>query len=928
MHYSNHLPVLKCHILVFTILLRFFYQPVGRYERVMNSTTFITLVNNVALLLAMGVLYDAFSIRRTGLSFWAKCVAGLLIGLIGITIMSMPLSLVSGVIIDARSILLSVSGLFFGVIPSVIAAVMTICFRLFEGGQGALAGVLIIPASVMIGLLFRWRHQVSVGDDIPIKWNELYVMGVVVHSAMMLCLTALPNAAYKEVLNGIFLPVMFLFPLATVALGVLLSHQFERRKTVQALRESEHRSTLSMQKLEATFAAIPDLLFEMDINGRYYACHTASKDDLVAPEEELLGNTVFDVMPYESATKVIEALRVAQKENVSRGVQVFLPIGDRDGEFELSVSKKPAVDEQPERFIVLSRDISERKKAEQELHIAATAFDSQEGMLITDERHRILRVNNAFTRVTGYNSEEVVGQTPAVLQSGKHQEAFYLDMAKSLKDHNYWQGEIWNKRKSGELYPQYLTITAVQSEAGGITNYVGAFTDITQRKKDEADIHKLAFYDALTGLPNRRSLQERLDSALHSARITKQLGAVLFIDLDNFKNLNDTKGHDLGDQLLVEVAKRLSRCVRNADMVARLGGDEFIIILENLGVDEAALISQVKQIVTKVVSSLHGEFVLEGGVHHSSCSVGVALFNANDSTDEVMKRSDMAMYQAKESGKDTYKFFDPDAEKTLCTLTELEADLRKALPQKQLTLYFQAQYHGDTLIGAEVLLRWVHPQRGVVSPAEFIPLAESTGLIVPIGDWVLRRACQQLQLWQDDAATKHLSLAVNVSARQFCQENFVEEVQSCIDMYGVDPNLLKLELTESLVLIDIEDTIEKMQRLRDLGIRFALDDFGTGYSSLLHLKRLPLDQIKIDHSFIRDIATDPDDAEIVQTIIAMGQNLRLNVIAEGVEYAEQVDFLNQRNCDSFQGYLFGRPEPIEQFAENHFTDIFNQKSIA
>lgn len=283
---------------------------------------------------------------------------------------------------------------------------------------------------------------------------------------------------------------------------------------------------------------------------------------------------------------------------MSRGVQIILPLEGRSREFELSVSIKPSIDNQPERFIVLSRDISERKKAEQELQIAATAFDSQEGMLITDDKHKILRVNNAFTRVTGYSSEEVVGHSPAILQSGQHQSDFYLKMTASLKENNYWQGEIWNKRKSGELYPQYLTITAVQSDGGAISNYVGAFTDITQRKRDEADIHKLAFYDELTGLPNRRSLQERLDSALHSARITEQLGAVLFIDLDNFKNLNDTKGHDLGDQLLVEVAKRLSKCLRNADMVARLGGDEFIIILENLGVNELLLITQVKQIVS------------------------------------------------------------------------------------------------------------------------------------------------------------------------------------------------------------------------------------------------------------------------------------------------------------------------------------------
>lgn len=894
----------------------------------MNSGTFIVLVNNVALLLAMGVLYDAFSTKKSSPSILTRLITGLLIGSIGITIMSMPLSLVSGVIVDARSILLSVSGMFFGVLPTLVAVVMTACFRFIEGGQGVLAGILIISSSAMLGLSYRYWKKRGARKNASVKWYELYLMGIVVHAGMMFCLSVLPTVVFYEVLSGIALQVMLLFPIATVALGVLLSHQEERRKTEIALRESEHRSTLSRQKLEATFAAIPDFLFEMDINGRYYACHTASKDDLVAPEHQLLGSTAFDVMPYESASKVVAALVTAQKKGVSRGVQISLILNGKERQFELSVSKKAVIQGQAERFIVLSRDISDRKRAEQELHIAATAFDSQEGMLITDRKHSILRVNNAFTRVTGYTSEEVIGQTPAILQSGKQSQDFYVQMAESLKVNNYWQGEVWNKRKSGEVYPQYLTITAVQSEGGEITNYVGAFTDITQRKKDEADIHKLAFYDSLTGLPNRRSLQERLDGALRSARITKQLGAVLFIDLDNFKNLNDTQGHDSGDQLLIEVAKRLNQCVRNADMVARLGGDEFIIVLENLGLDDSSILSKVESIVSKVVSALHDEFKLEGGVHHSSCSVGVALFDAEDTIDDVMKRSDMAMYQAKESGKDTYKFFDPDAEKVLCTLTELEADLRKALPQKQLQLYYQAQYCGDVLIGAEVLLRWEHPSKGVISPIEFIPLAESTGLIVPIGDWVLRNACQQLKKWQACEATKDLVLAVNVSARQFSQESFVEEVCSCIELYGINPNLLKLELTESLVLIDIEDTIKKMHLLRQEGIRFALDDFGTGYSSLMHLKRLPLDQIKIDRSFIRDIASDSDDAEIVQTIISMGQNLRLNVIAEGVESDAQVSFLNQFKCDTYQGYLFGRPEPIEVFMGQHFSDVMQHKSIA
>ncbi len=886
----------------------------------MSSDVVLTLLNNVALLLAMGVVYDAISFRRQLPQMVQSLLLGTLIGFMGVIIMSLPLSLVSGVIIDARSILLSVAAFFFGLIPTIIAVVATLAFRIFEGGQGVFAGILIILSSAGIGLCYRYLHRQR-GHIVNVSAYQLYFLGVLVHLAMLLALLSLPQAAIDSVISEVAFPVMLIYPLGTVILGMLLSHQLQRRITERALRKSEREHRISRQHLEATFAAIPDLLFEMDINGHYHACHahSAKAADLAAPIDELIGSSVFDVMPYESAAKVIDALHEADEKGVSRGVQIRLRLEHGERVFELSVSRKSSLSEQA-RFIVLSRDVTERKQAEQELHIAATAFDSQEGMLITDHQFKILRVNNAFTRVTGYSAEEAIGNTPAMLSSGQHDVLFYQKMQQRLKEERYWQGEIWNRRKSGEIYPQYLTITAVQTDGGKVTNYVGAFTDITQRKKDEADIHKLAFYDSLTGLPNRRSLQERLDSGVKACHITEQRGAVLFIDLDNFKKLNDTQGHDCGDQLLVQVAKRLSRCVRNADMVARLGGDEFVIILENLGTDESTVLTQVNQIVSKVVSALHQSYILRGQPYHSSCSVGVALFAAGDRADDIMKRSDMAMYQAKESGKNTFRFFDPDAERTLCTLTELENDLRRALPNKQLEVFFQAQFRDHKLIGAETLLRWCHPERGMVSPAEFIPLAEDTGLIEPIGDWVLRKACKQLSEWQDNPLTQHLTLSVNVSARQFGQQDFVAEVKNCISIYQIDPNLLKIELTESLVLMDIEDTIRKMCALREIGIRFSLDDFGTGYSSLLHLKRLPLDQIKIDQSFIRDITTDPDDAEIVQTIIAMGHNLRLNVIAEGVEDQAQQQFLESKNCCTYQGYLFGRPEPIADFEQHYLSE--------
>ncbi|MGH1462802.1 MAG: EAL domain-containing protein [Neptuniibacter sp.] len=884
----------------------------------MVSSPFLILVNNVALLLAMGALYDVFSLHSSNHSLRNKVVTGVCAGLIGIGLMSMPLATVTGVIIDARSILLSVCGLFFGVIPTTIAVIMTITFRFLEGGQGAVAGIALILTSALAGIVYRYWHGTRYNK---LPWVNIYLFGVVVHILMLLCLTLMPTPVLGKVLRDTVIPVMLIFPFATVLLGSLLSHQQLRRSTEYALRKSQSESELARQSLEATLAAVPDPLFEMDINGRYLDCHVTHSEELLLPVDLIVGKTVFEVLPYDVAHLVVDALSEAEIKGISHGTLLNLPTIRGNRQFELSVARKDLKNQSLPHFVVLARDITDRKKAEQELHIAATAFNSQEGMLITDRNHKILRVNSAFTRVTGYEPEEVVGKTPAVLRSGKHDSDFYQRMKTALYEDKYWQGEVWNKRKDGELYPQFLTITAVQSENGEITNFVGSFTDITQRKLDEEHIHKLAYYDPLTALPNRRSLQERLENAVASCRRTEQLGAVIFIDLDNFKNLNDTKGHNTGDQLLIAVAGRLAQCVRNADMVARLGGDEFIVVLENLGAEENLAIETVRRIVEKINMSLSFPFSIDQENYLTSCSAGVTMFSREDHADDVMKRSDMAMYQAKSAGKNTYQIFDPDSHMSLFSRAALEVELRKALPLNQLKLFYQVQYRAAEIVGAEVLLRWIHPDRGVISPAEFIPLAEDTGLIIPIGDWVLNEACKQLKIWQMDPETEHLTLAVNVSARQFAQEHFVEDILVCIERNNINASQLKIELTESMVLLDMEDTILKMSQLKLKGVRFSLDDFGTGYSSLLHLKRLPLNQLKIDHSFIRDIMTDSDDAEIVQTIVSMGHTLRLNVIAEGVETREQQQFLSHCGCDHYQGYLFGKPMPIDEFQKRYLSGV-------
>lgn len=540
---------------------------------------------------------------------------------------------------------------------------------------------------------------------------------------------------------------------------------------------------------------------------------------------------------------------------------------------------------------------------------------SYSGVMFTDADQHIVEVNPAFTRITGYSSEEVHGRNPRLLASGRHDHNFFLGMWKGVESSGHWEGEIWNRRKNGEVYPCWLNVSPVRDTTGTLLYYVGIFTDISRRVEAEAQIHQLEFHDSLTGLPNRRLLIERLLQAFSAGVRSGQHGAVLCLDLDNFQTINDTKGYDVGDQLLVEVTKRLNSCVRDGDTVARLGGDEFVVVLDSLSTvsDEAA--AQADQFAKEIRDALGQPYRLDGHTHYTTSSTGIVLFRGHQqSQDDVLKFADAAMYQAKAAGRNTIRFYDPSIQAAIEARADLEEELRQALDLHQFRPYYQLQIDRHSRpLGAEVLLRWQHPARGLISPAQFIPMAEDTGQILAIGLWVLQAACAQLKAWQMDALTRDLTLAVNVSAKQFRSQDFVPQVQLTLIETGAKPELLKLELTESIVLEDVEDTIAKMRELKLLGVSFSLDDFGTGYSSLQYLKRLPLDQIKIDQSFVRDIADDPNDAAIVQTIIAMSEALRLNVIAEGVETNAQREFLDTHGCHDFQGFLFGRPAPLQDF---------------
>jgi diguanylate cyclase (GGDEF)-like protein/PAS domain S-box-containing protein len=563
----------------------------------------------------------------------------------------------------------------------------------------------------------------------------------------------------------------------------------------------------------------------------------------------------------------------------------------------------------------LRREVAARtlalRRSEQSLRIAAAVFQSQEAMFVIGPDRKVIEVNQAYTDMTGYVPDTLPERTipPFTLEDSVLDQR--ASMWETVQGSGRWQSEIWTRKQGGEHFAAWLTVTAVPAPDGTISHYVGTQTDITERKLVQDQAMRLAFYDPLTGLPNRRLLLDRIQHALAMNARHGRVGALLFIDLDNFKDLNDTLGHEVGDQFLQQIAQRLSHGSREADTIARLGGDEFVILMEDMGASEEAATQQSHVAARKVLAGVTQSYALSGGSHHTTCSIGIALFSgAGLSAQDLLRRGDLAMYQAKKAGRNTLCFFQPEMERALTLRTSLELDLREAVASQQLMLHYQPQVDGENrMIGAEALLRWHHPQRGAVPPGLFIPVAESSGLILQIGAWVLREACLQLAEWSGDPVLSQLQISVNVSARQFRDATFAQQVTDLLGQTGIQPSRLKIELTETMMIEDIEDTIAKMRLLRDLGVCFALDDFGTGYSSLSYLKRLPLDQLKIDQSFVADILTDPNDAVIARSVVALGTALGLGVIAEGVETAEQRDFLAAIGCHRYQGYLFARPGP-------------------
>jgi diguanylate cyclase (GGDEF)-like protein/PAS domain S-box-containing protein len=806
-----------------------------------------------------------------------------------------------------------------------------------ESSRPSAARILIVESQAVLAAeisrsLIRLGHDVvgvvdtaAAGTDLATQLRpDLVLMDIPVKDSPDGVLAA------ERIYADLRIPVVFMTANAEQLLsgGAKIAAQFgyvlkpfQERDLVVAIELTLHRHGVekslrdSETKLRGLYELSPVGIAMTDMTGRFVEFNKAFVAICGYPAEELKSLDYWTLTPRKFAAQEAEQLEKLaavgsygpyEKEYVRKdGSTVYIRLNGMlitgaDGE----------------KYIwSIIEDITAGRAQEEELRIAASAFQAQVGIVVTDANGLIVRVNPSLAESTGYRIEDLKGKRPHTILSSRHNKEFYSAITRATERDGIWRGEVSTRRRDGSEYPVWLTISAIRDIGGAATHYVGTHVDLTKIKEAEDEIRNLAFFDPLTKLPNRRMLMDRLQLAFDTGSQRSTCSALLLIDLDNFKNLNDSLGHDMGDLLLKQAAERISMCVRATDTVARLGGDEFVVMLNGLCAEPKEAAHQVEVVAQKVLTELNMSYDFGGLEYRSTASIGVTLLDAREQAIEgVLKQADVAMYEAKAAGRNTLRFYDPTMQASIAARIGLETDLHNAIRRDEFLLYYQPQVdRRNRITGAEVLLRWNHPTRGLIMPDEFIPIAEETRLIVALGLWVFESACAQLVAWASRPATASITLSINVSMQQLRQPDFVDSFLDVVTRTGVNPKMIMLELTESVLLADVDATIAKMNALNKIGIGFALDDFGTGYSCLSYLKRLPLRELKIDRSFVKDILVDVNDAEIARTIVTLAQSMHLAVLAEGVESEEQRELLLKIGCKYLQGFLFGRAVPIEDF---------------
>jgi len=695
---------------------------------------------------------------------------------------------------------------------------------------------------------------------------------------------------------------------AGAAIAMRNTFIFEKHSAIQA----ELRST--KERYRNLVESTSDWVWEVDKTGCYTYVSPNLEMLLGYPSTEIIGQTPFDLMPTREAERVkhIFFTQIA-KDQLPINRLVNKNLHKNGHEVILETSGVPFYDDSGvfNGYRGIDRDITASFKQEQKEKMAVMVQDNtSEAVMVIDKNLRIVSINPAFTKTTGYTFDEIQGKTPNVLSSGKQDKFFYQQMWEAINDLGYWQGEIWNRRKSGEVYPEWLNINSIKDDAGKVIYYSAIFSDISSQEHIRKRLHTLAYYDDLTGLPNRELFHDRLDNALtQSHRNDKKLG-LMFLDIDRFKNVNDSLGHKVGDLLLSAIAKKLQECIRDSDSVSRIGGDEFTILVNDISQPDDTII-----VAQKIIDAFSKPLKLPDGLElYATTSIGICVYpDDGPNSDILIKNADTAMYRAKESGRNNYQFYTKEMSQHFSERLSLETDLHKAISQNELSVAYQPQVSLLTgeIVGFEALVRWNHSKHGWISPTKFIPIAEDSGLIYQIGEWVLKQACQQIKLWHEYFDPK-LKVAVNVSSHQLCKSDVVNSILEIIDSFDLPHEAIELELTESSLMDNVESVSHTMDKLSKTGIQLAIDDFGTGYSSLSYIKRFSIDKLKIDKSFVQDISTDKNDVEIVTAIIAMANNLGVEVIAEGVESIEEAVFLHEHGCHEIQGYYFSKPKFAEE----------------